>query len=90
MVPIALEVGGRLGNEGVQGLEVLAEAVAGAAPYLTRRGLVVRWRRRIEAALAFATADLLLLAAAGPTVRGPHDVPPAQEGPETGDGDAAP
>ena len=63
VVPLAFEHGGRLGALGMQGLHSLAEAALLARPDLgTARSLIMKWRRRLEAALFFAQADVLLRA----------------------------
>ena len=62
VLPLAFEPLGRLGAEGQAALEKLA-AMASCAPLVhTRRGLVAKWRQRLERALLFATADVVMLA----------------------------
>ena len=64
VLPLAFESWGRLGAASVQTLQVLAAAARTAAPDpRDLRNLVARWRLELEAALAFATTDIILLAA---------------------------
>ena len=54
VLPLALEAGGRLGAGSECTLRRLADAALSTCNgFSTRRGLVARWRRRIEAALLF-------------------------------------
>ena len=72
VLPLAFETGGRLGSVGMQSLQRLALAACSSSVCaLTSRGLVNRWRRRLEAALLFAGADVILAAtqASGGPVR---------------------
>ena len=67
--PLAFEQGGRLGPAGKATLDRLAEAAVAARPgATTKRQLVLRWRRRLEAALLFAVGDSILLALGGSAV----------------------
>ena len=65
VIPLAFESGGRLGDEGAAGLEQLAAVAAASECITTSRGLVTRWRQRLEAALLFALVDATLLALGG-------------------------
>ena len=52
-----------MGAESEAHLQSLADAAAACAGgFHTRRGLAARWRRRLEAALLFSTADAVLCA----------------------------
>ena len=64
VLPLAFETGGRLGSASIQSLQRLALAACSSSVCaLTYRGLVNRWRRRLEAALFFfAGADVILAA----------------------------
>ena len=63
VLPLAFEAGGRLGEESDRTLQRLADAAAANSNgFTTRRGLAARWRRRLEAALLFASADTVLCA----------------------------
>ena len=63
VLPLAYEAGGRLGPGSESTLQRLADAaVASSAGILSRRGLLAQWRRRLEAALLFASADAILCA----------------------------
>ena len=63
VLPLAFEAGGRLGDASMQSLQRLAEAAAAASGgLLNSTTLLVRWRRRLEGALLFSSADALLCA----------------------------
>ena len=64
VLPLAYELGGRLGEEGHEALAQLAATAIHSNPTTstTVRNLVLRWRRRLEAALVFAVADSYMLA----------------------------
>ena len=63
VLPLAFEAGGRLGLGSEATLQRLATAaVASSGGVLTRRGLLARWRRRLECSLFFAAADAVLCA----------------------------
>ena len=66
VLPLAYEVGGRLGQEGIDALQRVAEAATSAAGGPDKaRSLALRLRRRTETALHFATADALMCALDG-------------------------
>ena len=66
VLPLAFESNGRLGDEEVAALQRVADVAAGYdAGTETRRGLQLRWRRRLETALFFATADCIQCALDG-------------------------
>ena len=82
VLPMAFEIGGRLGDEGIAGLERLAAAAAAVPQVATKRGLVARWRRRLEMSLQFACADAVLLALTGTSEEVPEGAaPPRPAGP---------
>ena len=63
VLPLAFEAGGRLGAKSELTLRRLADAAAEhVGGFGTRQGLVMRWRRRCEAALFFSSADAVLCA----------------------------
>ena len=63
VLPLAFEAGGRLGTASIASLQRLADAaVAASGGILNRTALLARWRRRLEGALFFATADAILCA----------------------------
>ena len=63
--PLAFEQGGRLGPASQMTLARLAEAALPSCPATNARQLVLRWRRRLEAALQFAISDVILLGLGG-------------------------
>ena len=63
VLPLAFEAGGRLGPHSEATLQRLADAaVSSSGGYLTRKGLLSQWRRRLESSLLFAAADAVLCA----------------------------
>jgi hypothetical protein len=63
VLPLAMEAGGRMGPGSEASLQRLADAaVAFSGGFLTRRGLLAQWRRRLESSLFFASADAVLCA----------------------------
>ena len=81
VVPIAFELWGRLGEEGIAGLERLAAAACAVPQVVTKRGVVARWRRRLESALLFATSDAVLLALTGSDEEHARGPPLPRDGP---------
>ena len=66
VIPLAFEQEGRLGEEGQNALEELAgRAASDGISSTPARSLLLRWRRRMEAAMVFAIADAHLLALGG-------------------------
>ena len=66
VLPLAFETGGRLGIASMRSLQALATAAqASSVGASTTRGLANHWRRRLEATLVFACADVMLAATQG-------------------------
>ena len=64
VMPLAFETWGRLGDKGIAAMKVLAAAARTlASDPRDTRNLLARWRLELEAALSFAQADVMLLAA---------------------------
>ena len=63
VLPLAFEAGGRLGPASMRALQRLADAAAASSGgLLNRTALLAKWRRHLEGALLFASADAMLCA----------------------------